>query len=408
MAPRPALFVAFAIAIVAVSIPAPASDIPVVVTTISAEAPLRGHLTGVTPAKALRVTLDGGETVELPAREVVTLSFPDARAATHALRLDLAGGDVVHGLIRDENDEGIVVGGSTVPSVTVPIEFIRSLRFPGAEAGLRDIPPILPDGTRDVVFRRGRDTVDRVAGTVDAIGPRRVVLETALGEVPLRMSEVVAIAFGQPERPEPLPAFHAVVLGADGTRLAGEIVALAGDALTLRTPVSTKPVTIALRHVRTIYFRGGDFVFASDLEPAAVEERAYWPGTVWRHRRDRTTDGRPLTIGGVTYPKGLGVHAYCALRYDLGGRFASFRSWIGIDDEVRRMKAKGAVVFVVNVDGEERYRSPLVRGLEPARRLPAIDLTGAKTLELVVEFGDDSHAGDRADWAMPLLLKPKP
>ncbi len=405
MALKPVLFAVLALGLA--TAPAMASDIPVIVTTITADAPLRGHLTGVTPAPALRVTLDGGETVELPAREVVTLSFPDARAATHPMRLELAGGDTVFGLIRDENDDGIVIGGSTLPSVTVPIEFIRTLRFPGAESGLRDIPPIVPDGTRDVVFRRGKETVDRVAGTVDTIGPRRILLETALGEVPLRMSEVVAIAFGQPEKPDPLPAFHAVVLGADGTRIAGEITALAADSLTLRTPLSRAPVTVALRHVRTVYFRGGDFVFASDLEPAAVEERAYWPGTVWRHGRDRTTDGRPLRIGGVTYPKGLGVHAYCALRYDLGGRFASFRSWIGIDDEVRRMRAKGAVVFVVKVDGEERYRSPLVRGLEPARRLPPIDLTGAKTLELVVEFGDDSHAGDRADWVMPLLLKPK-
>ena len=314
---------------------------------------------------------------------------------------------MIYGLIQDENDDGIVIAGTTIPKMTVPIEFLRSLRFPAATDGLRDIPPIVADGDRDVVFRRGRQTVDRVAGTVDALGPRQVVLATGLGEVPLRLSEVVAIAFGQPERPDPLPGFHAVILGADGTRLAGEILKLADDKLEIRSSLSEAPVEVALRHVGTIYFRGGDFDFLSDLEPTKVEERSYWPGTVWRHRRDRTTDGRPLKIGGLDFPKGLGVHAHCALTFDLGGRYASFQTWIGIDDEVRRLKAKGAVVFLVRVDGKERYRSPLVRGLEPARRIPAIDVQGAKRLELIVDFGDDSHAGDRADWAMPLLLKPK-
>ena len=62
-------------------------------------------------------------------------------------------------------------------------------------------------------------------------------------------------------------------------------------------------------------------------------------------------------------------------------------------------------MFLVLVDGKEVYRSPLVRGLEPPLKLPEPDLTDAKRLTLIVDFGDDSHAGDRADWAMPILVR---
>jgi formate C-acetyltransferase len=41
--------------------------------------------------------------------------------------------------------------------------------------------------------------------------------------------------------------------------------------------------------------------------------------------------GGVLSIGGLTFPWGIGVHANSELTYNLGGRFAEFRATIGMD-----------------------------------------------------------------------------
>ena len=45
-------------------------------------------------------------------------------------------------------------------------------------------------------------------------------------------------------------------------------------------------------------------------------------------------DGHTITLNGVTYAKGLGVHAPSDLKYNLGGQYTSFASDVGVDDEV--------------------------------------------------------------------------
>ncbi len=44
-------------------------------------------------------------------------------------------------------------------------------------------------------------------------------------------------------------------------------------------------------------------------------------------------DGRPLTLAGVVYPKGIGVHAPSEIRYNLTG-CSTFTTKVGLDDEV--------------------------------------------------------------------------
>jgi beta-galactosidase len=68
---------------------------------------------------------------------------------------------------------------------------------------------------------------------------------------------------------------------------------------------------------------------------------------------------------------------------------------VGVDDE---MGSRGTVVFEVFVDGEQRARSAMLTGADPAQRLD-VDLTGGQRLELRVTDGGDGNGGDHADWA---------
>ena len=105
-------------------------------------------------------------------------------------------------------------------------------------------------------------------------------------------------------------------------------------------------------------------------------------------------DGQQMTIDGLTYAKGLGVHPRSDLRWNLGGQCGVFSAVVGIDDETG---SRGSVGFEVYVDGALRYASGTVTSATPAQSV-WVDVGGATELALVVTDGGDSDAYDHADW----------
>ncbi|GAA0914399.1 endo-alpha-N-acetylgalactosaminidase family protein [Nonomuraea longicatena] len=106
-------------------------------------------------------------------------------------------------------------------------------------------------------------------------------------------------------------------------------------------------------------------------------------------------DGRPLTIGGRVFAKGLGTHAPARIRYYLGGRCTAFTAFVGVDDS--QATPRGSVQFTVVADGVTKAQTPVLRGPDPAHELSA-DLTGARYVDLVVGNGGDGIGNDHADW----------
>lgn len=112
-------------------------------------------------------------------------------------------------------------------------------------------------------------------------------------------------------------------------------------------------------------------------------------------------DGRPLTLGGVQYDKGLGVHAVSKVAVDLTGRDCStFRADVGVDDE---MGASGSVTFEVWVDGVRRAQTGRLTGSADAQPIEA-DVSGGSRLELHVTGAGDGVGADHGDWAAARLI----
>jgi regulation of enolase protein 1 (concanavalin A-like superfamily) len=111
-------------------------------------------------------------------------------------------------------------------------------------------------------------------------------------------------------------------------------------------------------------------------------------------------DGKTITLNTVTYAKGLGVHANSDLSYALAGKYATFVSDMGLDDEVG---SNGSAVFQVWLDGTKVYDSGTVTG-STATKSVAINVTGKTTLRLVVTDGGNNFNYDHADWAGARLL----
>ncbi|SCE42038.1 NPCBM-associated, NEW3 domain of alpha-galactosidase [Streptomyces sp. DfronAA-171] len=141
-------------------------------------------------------------------------------------------------------------------------------------------------------------------------------------------------------------------------------------------------------------------LYASD-QPFLAESNGYGPV-----ERDQSNgeaggqDGKPLTIGGTVYAKGLGVNAPGQVRIDLQGRCTRFEAHVGVDDET---SGRGSVTFTVLGDDERPLATTgVLRGGEAAVSLTA-DVTGVHTLTLTADDGGDGKNYDHADWGLARL-----
>ncbi|MGW2705583.1 NPCBM/NEW2 domain-containing protein [Streptomyces sp. NPDC001340] len=106
-------------------------------------------------------------------------------------------------------------------------------------------------------------------------------------------------------------------------------------------------------------------------------------------------DGHPITLGGVAYAKGLGVHADSEVSFYTGKACEKVTADVGVDDE---KGTKGTVAFEIWADGTKAASTGVLTNTQPAQPLTA-DVTGAQVVRLVVTDGGDGIDSDHADWA---------
>jgi hypothetical protein len=109
----------------------------------------------------------------------------------------------------------------------------------------------------------------------------------------------------------------------------------------------------------------------------------------------------PFLDSGKIYATGLFAHSPSKYVFDLGGKWKTLRGEAGLETEHQSYAA--GVVFVIKADGQERFRSRVIR--QDAKKSYAVDLAGVKTLELTVEKASDSNAGNWGLWLDPTLFR---
>lgn len=119
------------------------------------------------------------------------------------------------------------------------------------------------------------------------------------------------------------------------------------------------------------------------------------------------SDGQIITLNGVTYARGVGVHAsespspVSAISLNLGGNYGRFISDVGVDDEV---SSGATVVFQVWGDGVKLFDSGTMRA-STATQSVSVNVTGVQTLNLVITDAGDGSAFDHGDWAGARLIR---
>jgi len=115
-------------------------------------------------------------------------------------------------------------------------------------------------------------------------------------------------------------------------------------------------------------------------------------------------DGQTISIGGSEFAKGLGVHAYSEVTYNLtDANYDQFTAFVGVDDETGN---DGSVVFEVWLDGVMAYQSSILRGSDVAEYVVVSIGSGAQELKLVVTDAGDGVGNDHGSWGDAKLRIP--
>ena len=177
-------------------------------------------------------------------------------------------------------------------------------------------------------------------------------------------------------------------LPASGTADATGDPRVAGGAIDVgayELPVPPPPPTPTL---------SGPITYVSDMPFTGVKNGWGPVETDMSNGEKASGDGESITIAGHVFDHGLGAHAPSVVKVDLGGRCTAFEADVGVDDEVG---GNGSVQFQVWGDGTKLFDSGVVRGTGGSIGAYA-DVTGVRTLRLVVADGGDGIDNDHADW----------
>src|SRR5262249_44030688 len=109
-------------------------------------------------------------------------------------------------------------------------------------------------------------------------------------------------------------------------------------------------------------------------------------------------DGKPITLGGTRFTKGLGTNSISDVQLYLAGRCTRFTATVGVDDEQGN---GGSVTFSVIADGQSVITTNRQTGSSANINID-VPIAGAQLLDLVVGDGGDGNGQDHGAGATPV------
>jgi len=284
-------------------------------------------------------------------------------------------------------------------ALKLPMTVVQSVRFSAPDPKVDAAWNQLLDRTakKDQVAVRKGDVLDHLDGVIGSLDEAAVKFQLDGDEIPVKRERVFGLIYARRENLSS-KAVAAVELSS-GDRLIAKAVSFDGETWKVKL-ASGADVTVPMPLVQTVDFSLGKIAYLSNLEPRDVKYTPFFD-FVWEYRRDRSLDGKSLSLGNKVYAKGLALHSLTVMKYRLGGDYRRFQTIMGIDDDIR---VAGNVDVVIKGDGR-----PLFKGVARVNQPPQpldLDVTGVVELEITVDYGDDKlDIGDRLHLADAKVVK---
>ncbi len=373
---------------------------PIEVSTLKGEQHV-GSLERLSSDEAVLKTPTGELTI--PAAELLAIRVPagtTAPAATEvAVEIRLTDGSRLRASSFASTGTVAVIEHPQLGSLKLPMTVVQSVRFAAPDAKVENAWNQLLDKSakKDQVAVRKGDVLDHLDGVIGSLDEATVKFQLDGDEIPVKRERVFGLIYSRRENVSS-KAVVAVDL-ASGDRLAGKGVSFDGAAWKVKL-VSGAEVSVLMPLVQSVDFSLGKIAYLSNLEPRDVKYTPFFD-FVWEYRRDRSLDGKSLSLGNKVYAKGLALHSLTVMKYRLGGDYRRFQAVMGIDDDIR---VAGNVDVVIKGDGR-----PLFKGAARVNQPPQpldLDVTGVVELEITVDYGDDKlDIGDRLHLADAKVVK---
>lgn len=320
-------------------------------------------------------------------------------------KIVLSDSSVLYGKITDGSPQAIGVQTNLLEFKDIDLMYVKDIYFDGsAEQGPAN------SSENDVLYFKSGDVM---RGIIEQFGQDFVEIEhEQLGKRKELFSKLNRVSFAALE-PLEKQEFTTNIVGFDNSSLSGNIEDIDNGIISLRT-VMQEPLRIPLNKVRFMFFKNGRFVYVSDLPETMMKTKhiPYFPNMVIDNvvKRDQSYGGKPLRIRGQRFFKGLGVISKTEIHVHLDGKFTKFRCYAGVDDEIAERYKKqsnflgGSVVFRVLLDGQTAYQSDIAYHFSPLISID-MDVTSKNVMTLVVDFGDNAHVNDYANWGDAILVR---
>lgn len=321
-------------------------------------------------------------------------------------KIVLADGSIVYGKIIDGSAESIGVETNLLGLITLDLIQIKDLFFGNFSS------QEINTSENDILYFKSGDVME---GIIEKFGNDYVQIEhEQLGSRKEAFSKLKRISFAELEVSKKNNSFVTNIIGFDESSLIGRITRISSEKVSFQMENIEEKREISLKKIKYIFFKNGRFSYVSDLPSniSKIEYIPYFPNTLAGDvvKKDKNYSGNPLVIRGQRFYKGLGTISKTKIHLRLNKKYKRFQSVIGIDDEIaQRYKRQsnfigGSVVFKVIADKKTIYKSDIVYHFTPSINID-VDVSNKETLTLVVDFGDNAHVNDYADWGEAILVR---
>lgn len=372
-----------------------------------------------------------GTAQTIPLTDVVGVSnsaeAPDPEESSgHVLLHD---GSQINGRLKDIAAKDVKAESAIVGEILAPRTTVRAilLSAPNSSWETQWDEFLERDNQGDMLILKKRDGsgLDFYSGVISATAEDHVDFVLDGDTVPVPRNRIYGLLFEQNTK----ASSEAIAVQlADDSQLAARRLKLDGEVLTVETSWK-QTLQVPLSHVRGIDFSSGRFHYLSDLDPVKESYFGIHPKgsalaellkaddvlgpealNLWKLHRDRVPMGPrgplPLTLRGRIYKKGVWLFPHCRIDYALDGKYSTFQTIAGVDDEVAfncstpDQPSKVQLTFLT--DGDEVWKQLIDAPADPLKI--NLDVSGVQTLSIEVNFGDDDSACDFLDLADARLL----
>jgi hypothetical protein len=344
---------------------------------------IEGELVRVSDQEIVIRAKDGPVTV--PLKDALDLDFGHAYALggdSKYSEVELTDGSLLHCTqfaVKKNEVELKLVGGIDVQA---PLSAISYWLSDAQDAKVRDEWQALlaKRGNQDILaIKDSAGTVNRLDGTFGAGDEQGTAIEfeTSAGtKRAVKLTRIHAMSFLRKLAPN---ATVAVCKVHDTSRnvLAAVKVAVGEGSFTVQTASGIEVKLTAAALARVDYSQG-KLTYLSDLEPTRVVESSNIEG-LDHYRRDKNLDNGPIRVGKEFYAKGLALHAYTELVYDLGGQYKEFKAVVGADPQIN---TRSDVKVTIEADGQKLFEENVKQKDNPQNLIK--DVRNVKHLRIVV------------------------